>query len=180
MRLLDPTMIRGLRSLCKFIRENNQPLGNPLVMVEIGCYIGESTSIFLRELPIIRMHCIDPWMPNSKYHKDDITLAYRIFQAQFSDSDRVFIHRTTSLEIPKIPFDVIYIDGSHKYEDVKADLLYWLPYSRPGAIICGHDYEDEGKFGVKKAVDEVLGVPQERFEDSSWAVIYKQGLVKKN
>lgn len=47
----------------------------------------------------------------------------------------------------------VFIDGSHHYEDVKADLEAWEPKISPGGIIAGHDYH-AGFPGVKRAVDE--------------------------
>jgi glycosyltransferase involved in cell wall biosynthesis len=49
--------------------------------------------------------------------------------------------------------DMIFIDGSHEYEDVLADIKAWLPKAKK--IICGHDYTNHP--GVKRAVDELIG-----------------------
>jgi len=56
-------------------------------------------------------------------------------------------------------FDWIYIDGSHIYEDVKADLAYWIPKVKKGGYICGHDFslDDNRKWeGVHGAVCEFI------------------------
>ena len=52
--------------------------------------------------------------------------------------------------------DFCFIDGSHEYEDVKADILAYLPKVKKGGILSGHDY-DRIWSGVIQAVDEVLG-----------------------
>ena len=52
--------------------------------------------------------------------------------------------------------DFCFIDGSHEYEDVKADILAYLPKVKKGGILSGHDY-DKIWSGVIQAVDEVLG-----------------------
>ena len=52
-------------------------------------------------------------------------------------------------------FDFVFIDASHEYEDVKADILAWLPKIRGGGIIAGHDYVDSQR-EVRKAVDELF------------------------
>ena len=51
--------------------------------------------------------------------------------------------------------DFCFIDGSHEYEDVKADILAYLPKVKSGGILSGHDY-DRIWSGVIKAVDEIL------------------------
>lgn len=58
-------------------------------------------------------------------------------------------------------FDWVYLDASHGYEAVKADLEAWYPKVKDGGLFCGHDYKDgyskgppEFISGVKTAVDE--------------------------
>jgi len=46
-----------------------------------------------------------------------------------------------------------FIDGSHHYEDVAADLAAWEPLIKPGGILAGHDHTD-GFPGVLRAVAE--------------------------
>lgn len=55
-------------------------------------------------------------------------------------------------------FDLVYIDASHEYEDVRADILAWYPKVRNGGLIGGHDYEGMRRvlFGVSEAVDELF------------------------
>ena len=49
-------------------------------------------------------------------------------------------------------FDVILIDGSHKYEDVRDDTNSWWPKVKDGGAMAFHDYQ--GWDGVTEAVDE--------------------------
>jgi hypothetical protein len=50
-------------------------------------------------------------------------------------------------------FDFIYVDASHEYEDVKADIRAYWKLLRKGGVMCGDDYCDFWS-GVKRAVDE--------------------------
>jgi len=47
----------------------------------------------------------------------------------------------------------VFVDGSHHYEDVKADLEAWEPKIRKGGIFAGHDHTDSFQ-GVLRAVAE--------------------------
>lgn len=51
------------------------------------------------------------------------------------------------------PF-AVFLDADHRYEAVQADIAAWLPLVRPGGVLAGHDYDDEG---VRRAVTEAFG-----------------------
>ena len=53
--------------------------------------------------------------------------------------------------------DFVFVDAAHDYDNVKADIIAWLPKVKPGGIMAGHDYEVDYKNGVVKAVDEAFG-----------------------
>ena len=42
---------------------------------------------------------------------------------------------------PQEFFDLVFIDGDHRYEPFLADLRGFWPLVRDGGIICGHDYD---------------------------------------
>ena len=50
----------------------------------------------------------------------------------------------TSLEASKLyedeSLDVVFLDASHKYEDIKDDMIAWYPKVKKEGIIGGHDY----------------------------------------
>ena len=55
--------------------------------------------------------------------------------------------------------DWIYLDGSHAYEGVQADLKNCLRVVKPGGIILGDDYKWGNRFGkpgVTQAVKEFV------------------------
>ena len=165
MRITNLKMVKGLIDFSKYVAKITD--NKPLVFIELGSYIGESTNIFLNNLNINLMICIDAWEANEKYHEKDINQAYEIFKAQFQDNKKVLIYKGFSTDF-RFAADIIYIDASHKYEDVLKDINFW--YDRC-TLISGHDYENNGKFGVKQAVDEFFKDKEGTltfFEDTSW------------
>jgi hypothetical protein len=54
--------------------------------------------------------------------------------------------------------DLLYIDGDHVYEAVRADFEAWCPLVGPEAVVIFHDYDDWHP-GVRRLVDEALGGP---------------------
>lgn len=57
--------------------------------------------------------------------------------------------------------DFVYIDASHSYQYIKADINAWLPKIKKNGFIGGHDYEhydpEHLDGGVTRAVDDVFG-----------------------
>jgi len=50
-------------------------------------------------------------------------------------------------------FDLIFLDGGHEYEEIKADIMAWRPLAKK--ILAGHDYNMFP--GVTRAVNEIFG-----------------------
>jgi Methyltransferase domain/Protein of unknown function DUF115 len=72
-------------------------------------------------------------------------------------------------------FDFVFIDADHSYEGCATDIDAWVPKLKPGALLCGHDYEnpDFPEFGVKRAVDEFAernGCTVELGENLTWFI----------
>lgn len=49
---------------------------------------------------------------------------------------------------------LVFIDASHRYADVRADIQAWLPKVRSGYVLAGHDFGTAP--GVERAVRELL------------------------
>lgn len=63
------------------------------------------------------------------------------------------------------PFDYVYIDASHDYASVQADIARWSGLVRPGGILAGDDH-DANWPEVKRAVDE--SVPGVQSDERTW------------
>ncbi len=83
---------------------------------------------------------------------------YNQFLNNMKGFSNLVVNRKDSLqaaqEYPDKSFDMVFIDGEHTYEAVKADIKAWR--SKAKILLCGHDYTGIWP-GVRKAVDEEIG-----------------------
>ena len=153
---------------------------NP-VCAEIGVFRGNFSEKILRILEPETLYLIDPWVvgsdvntPSATYRESDtrIQSAQGVKTAYSKSEDLAHVEKRFSKEInDKIInikrhfsydakddfedscFDFIYVDATHTYESVLADLNDYFPKLKRGGILAGHDYTRNFP-GVKKAVIE--------------------------
>ena len=132
--------------------------------VEIGVFRGGFSKMILEKNPLY-LYLVDPFEHSEEnYGPGQITTAYsdaddlRIVKTRFKDDKRVIVMKYYSHDIAYTfqdnYFDFIYHDASHLYKDLKRDLNEWLPKLKTGGIMAGHDYTENYKEYVVKAVDE--------------------------
>jgi hypothetical protein len=170
MRQVEPDQM--LRSFVDYV--NGITPTQDMNMIEIGSYAGESTTVFCKWFN--QVVSVDPFeegydpddiacqnMPLGQVYDHFIENTYHItnlkhIRKRSDDAAKIFIGKDIHL---------VYIDGVHTYDQVKRDIQNYLPLILPGGFISGHDYNPYWT-GVVNAVDELLGEPDQVFEDSSW------------
>lgn len=165
---------------CKGLLDLIELLPSNLKMIEIGCYAGESTKMFLDSGKVSKLYAVDPFIGG--YDPQDVYVDEYPFEDVFNYfkdnilnkyfDDVVELYKMLSIEaadklLKFAPFDFVYIDGDHTYEGIKQDIRSYLPLIKDGGIIAGHDYNTCFE-GVKIAVDGFFGSPDKTFEDNSW------------
>ena len=63
--------------------------------------------------------------------------------------------------------DFVFIDADHEQEQVRKDILAWLPKVRKGGIISGHDYVASQQ-GVIKAVNSIWRKGRKFYKGHVW------------
>ena len=152
------------------------PSDNPMVMIEVGSYRGESAQIFLGTNRFSRIYCIDPWKmyydANDGAAFTDMSEVEKDFDQRVGGDCRVVKVKGTIDDFlsayPDIKIDFAYVDGCHTYEAVKHDLQCILSSCPPHVAVGGHDYADNLWEGVKRAIKECVGNPDAVFPDTSW------------
>jgi len=121
---------------------------------EIGVRLGMYSREICAGIPNVKLLCIDPYHPGPDVGWDEQEDRYRMAKELLAPGDVTMIRKTSlqaaEQDVPKGSLDFVYIDASHKFDDVMQDIIVWADRIRPGGIISGHDYQIED---VRVAVD---------------------------
>ena len=147
-------------------------------IVEIGCWYGRSTHALLSGCrgPV---YAIDHWQGSPGLNGEilfacrdvktmDVFAAFMKNVGEFKNLQPI---KMASLDavvgFQDQSVDMVFIDGSHLYAAVKADILAWLPKARK--LISGHDYGHKvwGP-GVAQALEEIFGTDFEIGPGGIW------------
>ena len=135
----------------------------PRRMLEIGCHRGVSTEFWL-------LHCefvaaVDPW-PEPEVRRAFLNRCghYPHLLRLEGYSPEILRNRTS---YPFQELDMIYVDGDHSFDAVKADIKATLPLLRPYGTMAGHDYYLPD---VTNALRYLFGYPDRVYSDGSWSV----------
>ena len=141
------------------------------IFVEVGAWKGKSVAFMAVEIANskknIKFYCVDPWNGACEDHNAN---AYQCAEVKNNSLYEHFLNNIAPVKDYVIPIkdyslnaskqfkdsslDFVFIDASHDYENVKADIAVWFPKMKKGGIFAGHDYPSYP--GVKKAVDEFV------------------------
>lgn len=120
----------------------------PAAVLEIGSWEGRSAIFFLNFLPQCRLTCIDTFAGGDE-HRDHEALPS--IEARFDTNLASFGSRVEKIKQRSIPaldllaqrgrtFDVIYVDGSHRRDDVLVDSVLSWGLLRDSGILIWDDY----------------------------------------
>lgn len=141
---------------------------NDDIFVEIGSFKGRSSSIMavniINSKKDIKFYCVDTWMGSEEHqeggaYEDKDVVSNTLFETFLKNispvSDYITPIKKPSLEavneFQDKSLSFVFIDASHKYEDVKSDMNAWHPKIKSGGILSGHDWTWGS---VKRAVEE--------------------------
>lgn len=130
-------------------------------IAEVGSWRGRSTAAISDSTDGV-VFAVDTWAGSPETDFDPEFTAggpeWLFDEFMRSAASNVTAIRMTSLDAAEYfrnrgeTFDMIFIDGAHDVESVKADIGAWLPLLAEGGLLCGHDYFTT----VQEAVDSLL------------------------
>lgn len=140
-------------------------------IAEVGIGYGTHAKYILNNNPNInKLYLIDPvsYYPNDGFTDDIMSKEPEQVGNNFNElyglirnelepwNNKYIFFRNKSLEItneqiPDESLDAVFIDGAHDYDNVFADLKFWIKKIRKGGQMLGDDYVMSD---VKRAVDD--------------------------
>lgn len=140
------------------------------VFVEIGSWMGKSASclgqLIKDSKKSIKVYAVDTFEGSEEHvelikdiedHSSSLLKLFKTYTSLCGVSDIVTPIQGASLDVVSKfkdeSIDFIFIDASHDYENVLADITAWYPKLKPGGIIAGDDYAPCWG-GVIEAVNE--------------------------
>jgi len=139
--------------------------------LEIGSYLGASACYIAAGLREVggRLYCVDTWQ------NETMPDGIRDTLAEFKQNTRgvedllcLVRKRSDELTTTDIPdkLDLIFIDGDHSYEAVKADFLHVTPWLTENGIVAFHDHL------FWRSVTQFIG---EALASGAWVVAAQSG-----
>ena len=143
--------------------------GNPAHFVEVGSWLGKSAAFMASQIKHsrknIRFDCVDNWEGGSNTFDnagDPSAPATREAVKSRGDIFRQWQRNLSTIGVEEFAkpvrgdsaqtaefyqdhsLDFVFIDADHESSRVYADLAAWFPKVKPGGVIAGHDYDEEG------------------------------------
>lgn len=165
----------------------------PNYIIEVGTWLGASAihmAKITKKLNLnTKIYCVDTWLGAEEFwtrFKDtserDLKCKNGYPQVYFDFLSNVVRHELQDVIIPVpntsfngatilkhygIKAELIYVDGSHEYDDVKQDIISYTDLLTPNGVMFGDDIRWEG---VRKAVDETLKDRVDIIDDNHWVL----------
>jgi len=150
------------------------------ICAEIGVWTGLFSQMILDTVNPTQLFLIDPWIwnhagiPFDNYiasrsiakNQNDMDIIYNNVCNKFSKDNRVTIKKQKSVdaaaEFLDNFFDWIYLDGSHDYNSVIADIEAWKNKVKIGGYFTFDDFDwgHKYQYPVRKAIQEFMKIGQ--------------------
>ncbi len=177
VRPVDGWLFDGEARLLFELARTADPSG---VIVEIGSWKGKSTICLAKGSeagPRLKIYAIDPHIGSEEHHANAQVWTFEEFQANIRKAgvqDSVVPLVKMSTDAAKdfnLPVSLVFIDGAHDYDSVKADFEAWFPKVIEGGMIAFHD--TTGWEGPRRLVRSALfRNPQISGANFSWSIAY--------
>lgn len=138
--------------LAKYFNEKNFKIG-----AEIGVGNGRFSEILCKNIPDLKLYCIDIWEEYKDRSKDYQENIFKQAKEKLSKYNTEIIKKPSieaSLDIKDNSLDFVFIDGDHCFDNVMIDIILWARKVKKGGIVSGHDHMFFHNSGTVEAVNK--------------------------
>lgn len=146
------------------------------VCLEVGSYKGKSAN-YIAEVAE-SLTCIDTFKcDDSGQNQVEKSILMEFMQntSDYADKITPIIGDSAKVHVnlQNDHYDMVFIDAMHDYDSVKRDITNYLPKIKDEGILLLHDYNNQDYPGVKKAANELLGLPSGFADSIAYYVVVK-------
>lgn len=130
-------------------------------IIEVGSFRGRSTTA-MAENSDATIWCVDAWnavQPGRVIDDNDFMAFWRNmrpYRGRIIPIRLEAAKAATLLREEGLRADLVFIDASHDYDSIVADIHHYRPFAK-GGIVAGHDLNPSSWPGVVRAVKELCG-----------------------
>lgn len=138
---------------CDFLQSVLDRADSPSHFIEVGSWKGRSASFMAVAIhnsgKTIKFDCVDTWEGSDEIaHVNDNDVKNGTLFETFKQNMKPVEGMYNAVQLPSVTaaklyedksLDFVFLDASHDYDNVVADIVAWLPKVKEGGIIGGHD-----------------------------------------
>ena len=136
------------------------------VIVNIGIFRGAS------------LYCLRAGAPTAKLYGIDIIYPQGALLDKKARTVVIVGDSALCAEDVEDPVHLVFVDGDHSYQGVRADIDAWAPKLAPGGIIAFHDFAPERKVAAKHAGIKRACLEWEEEQDMRWFLLPPVGSLR--
>ncbi len=115
-------------------------------IVELGVYWGYSLFCWSKMYPHAKVIGIDSYLMHDAIEAQEHVMKY--MAASYPNVQLIIGDTQDTFHMVDGPIDILHIDASHRYDNVKADYELWSRKVRPGGVIFIHDIKSDANVGT--------------------------------
>jgi len=165
-----------------YTRVVSEHLKDGNVAVEVGAWLGRSAAFFMSELKRqgknVKFYCVDLFAGEqddgymNSVVADNGGSILKLFEENMVKCGHGGCYTTivgdsagSASQFENCSLDFCFVDANHSYENVKRDVLSWIPKMKKGSIMAGHDVD---RPSVSSAVSDCFGITWQKISERCW------------
>lgn len=143
-------------------------------IVEVGSWEGRSTAALANAVPGRLVHCVDTWHGSPGEPSEALAAERDVFATWVANMAELTAGNVQPFRMgwrdyhaawPTEPIALAFIDAEHSYNEVRDNIMAFLPLIAAGGILCG---DDQHHPPVRQALFDTLPATEVYLKASMW------------